>query len=136
MRCVKCAYGCVCGCERNSVAKTICLVPVEKCVKNSALGTHTSFFSYFLERNVNTMQQRGLSTKRPTIVFFLGPTKPLPSYGFDRQACTTVLVKSREMTSRSQTLQWWLEGWKHKVLIYIEHHSVCPLIGIGTPPPL
>jgi hypothetical protein len=25
---------------------------------------------------------------------------------------------------------------KHKVLIYIEHHSVCPLVGIGTPPPL
>jgi hypothetical protein len=24
----------------------------------------------------------------------------------------------------------------HKVLIYIEHHSVCPLVGIGTPPPL
>ncbi len=24
----------------------------------------------------------------------------------------------------------------HKVLIYIEHHSVCPLIRIGTPPPL
>jgi hypothetical protein len=25
---------------------------------------------------------------------------------------------------------------KHKVLTYIEHHSVCPLVGIGTPPPL
>ncbi len=24
--------------------------------------------------------QRGLNTKRPTIVFFLGPTKPSPSY--------------------------------------------------------
>jgi hypothetical protein len=24
----------------------------------------------------------------------------------------------------------------HKVLIYIEHHSVCPLVGIGTTPPL
>jgi len=23
-----------------------------------------------------------------------------------------------------------------KVLIYIEHHSVCPFVGIGTPPPL
>ncbi len=23
----------------------------------------------------------------------------------------------------------------HKVLMYIEHHSVCPLVGIGTPPP-
>jgi hypothetical protein len=28
------------------------------------------------------------------------------------------------------------EGTNHKVLIYIEHHSVCPLVGIGTPPPL
>ena len=25
--------------------------------------------------------QRGLNTKRPTLVFFLGPTKPLQSYG-------------------------------------------------------
>jgi hypothetical protein len=25
---------------------------------------------------------------------------------------------------------------EHKVLIYIEHHGVCPLVGIGTPPPL
>ncbi len=25
--------------------------------------------------------QRGLNTKRPTIVFFLGPTKPIQSYG-------------------------------------------------------
>ncbi len=24
----------------------------------------------------------------------------------------------------------------HKVLIYIEHHSLCPLVRIGTPPPL
>ncbi len=24
----------------------------------------------------------------------------------------------------------------HKVLIYIEHHSVCPFVGIGTPSPL
>jgi hypothetical protein len=23
---------------------------------------------------------------------------------------------------------------KHKVLTYTEHHSVCPLVGIGTPP--
>jgi hypothetical protein len=28
------------------------------------------------------------------------------------------------------------DGRLHKVLIYIEHHSVCPLVGIGTPPPL
>jgi hypothetical protein len=30
-----------------------------------------------------------------------------------------------------------MEARDHKVLIYIEHHSVCPLVGIGTlPPPL
>jgi hypothetical protein len=23
----------------------------------------------------------------------------------------------------------------HKVHIYLEYHSVCPLVGIGTPPP-
>jgi hypothetical protein len=28
------------------------------------------------------------------------------------------------------------KGEGHKVIIYIEHHSVCPLVGIGTPPPL
>ncbi len=27
-------------------------------------------------------------------------------------------------------------GAPHKVLIYIEHHSACPFVGIGTPPPL
>jgi hypothetical protein len=31
---------------------------------------------------------------------------------------------------------FFLEGEYHKVLIYIEHHSICPLVGIGTPPPL
>ncbi len=24
----------------------------------------------------------------------------------------------------------------HAKYLYIEHHSVCPLVGIGTPPPL
>jgi hypothetical protein len=52
--------------------------------------------------------QRGLNTKRPTIAFFVGPTKPLPSY--DRQSRTHDTVKSREMTGRTQTLPWWLEG--------------------------
>jgi hypothetical protein len=28
------------------------------------------------------------------------------------------------------------EASTHKVLIYIEHLSVCPLVGIGTPPSL
>ncbi len=26
------------------------------------------------------------------------------------------------------------KGFKHKVLIYTDNHSVCPLVGIGTPP--
>jgi hypothetical protein len=26
------------------------------------------------------------------------------------------------------------EYFTHKVIIYLEHHSVCPLVGIGTPP--
>ncbi len=50
--------------------------------------------------------QRGLNTKRPTIVFFLALTKPLPSYDQAlRQARTgnTVLVKSKEI-GRTQTL--------------------------------
>jgi hypothetical protein len=47
-----------------------------------------------------TAMQRGLNTKKHTLVFFLGPTKPLQSYG--------VLLKSREMTGRTQTLAWWL----------------------------
>ncbi len=44
-----------------------------------------------------------LNTERPTLVFFLAPTKPLQSY---RQARTSdiVLVKCIEMTA----LPWWL----------------------------
>ncbi len=34
------------------------------------------FFSHVIIR----YNQRGLNTKRPTVVFFLGPTKPLRSY--------------------------------------------------------
>jgi hypothetical protein len=43
-------------------------------------------------------RQRGLNTKGTTIVFFLGLTKPLPSYPMNRQARTgdTVLVKRIE----------------------------------------
>jgi hypothetical protein len=46
----------------------------------------------FLQMFVNGHQQRGLHTKRPTIVFFMGLTKPFPSYDI-RQARTDVLVK-------------------------------------------
>jgi hypothetical protein len=28
-----------------------------------------------------------------------------------------------------------LEGGKHKVHLYLENTSVCPLVGFGTPPP-
>jgi hypothetical protein len=44
---------------------------------------------------------RGINTKRPTLVFFLVPTKPLHNH-MDRQARThdTVFVKNREMTGR------------------------------------
>jgi hypothetical protein len=57
------------------------------------------------------LYQRGLNTKRLTLVFFLAPTRNLSNH-MDRQARTgdTVLVKSREMTGRSQTLPWWLKG--------------------------
>ncbi len=52
-------------------------------------------------------RQRGLNTKRPTIVFFLGPTNPLPS----SRIGDTVVVKRREMIGRTQTtLPWWLGG--------------------------
>ncbi len=48
-----------------------------------------------------------MNTKRPALVFVLGPSKPLV-----RQVRTgdTVLVKSREMTGRTQKLPWWLGG--------------------------
>ncbi len=47
----------------------------------------------------------------PTTVFFLGPTKPLPSYDkASRHRRYNVIVKSREMTGRTHTLPWWLRG--------------------------
>jgi hypothetical protein len=33
------------------------------------------------------------------------------------------------------TLSVLAEGRDHKVHIYLEYHSVCPLVGIGTPTP-
>ncbi len=47
---------------------------------------------------------RELNTMRPTLVFFLAPTKPLQSYGWASRTRDTVLVQSRDMTGRSQTL--------------------------------
>jgi hypothetical protein len=44
-------------------------------------------------------------------------------------------IQNRKMQPASSLLST-LFNYAHKVLIYIEHHSVCPLVGIGTPPPL
>ncbi len=54
-----------------------------------------------------------MNTKRPTIVFFLGLTKPLPSYG--SASPHRRVSKNREMTGRSQTLPWWLGPWGSRV---------------------
>jgi hypothetical protein len=43
-------------------------------------------------------RQRELNTKRPTIVFFLGDTKPLP---WQARNSNAVLVSSGEMTGRT-----------------------------------
>jgi hypothetical protein len=57
---------------------------------------------------LDIQHQRGLNTKRPTNVFFWVPRNL--SHRMDRQARTSdaVQVKSREMTSRTHTLPWWL----------------------------
>jgi hypothetical protein len=74
--------------------------------------------SYWLAKagvDYQCQTQRGLNTKRPTVVFFLGPTTPLPHHMI-MQARTgdTALVKRREMTGRTQTLPWWLGGRRGK----------------------
>jgi hypothetical protein len=47
------------------------------------------------------VKQRGLNSKRPTIVFFLGPTKPCSSYNYRQaRAGDTVLDKSRGKDDR------------------------------------
>jgi hypothetical protein len=48
-------------------------------------------------------RQRGLKTKRPTLVIFLGPTKRNLSHHMQAHTGDTVLVKSREMTGMNQT---------------------------------
>jgi hypothetical protein len=49
------------------------------------------------------------------------------SHHMDRQASNgdTVLVKSREMTGRAQTLPWWLEGERVKTTENKMHWSRC-----------
>ncbi len=69
-----------------------------------------TYFHFTESQNLDPEQQGGFNTKSPTIVFLLGSTKPLPSYGKTSRTGDTVLVKSREMTGRTQTLQWWLKG--------------------------
>jgi hypothetical protein len=55
--------------------------------------------------------QRGLNTKRPTIVFFFGPTKPLLLYDWaSLHRRYSVSYEYREMAGRSQTLPWWRGG--------------------------
>jgi hypothetical protein len=56
------------------------------------------------------MVQRRLNTKRLTLSSFWVPRNL--SYHIDKQAGTdvTMFVKSREMTGRTKTLPWWLEG--------------------------
>jgi hypothetical protein len=49
------------------------------------------------------------------------------------QAETTFLILLRTVSTEESTAQMLPT---HKVLTYREHHSVCPLVGIGTPPPL
>jgi hypothetical protein len=78
--------------------------------------------------------QRGFNSTRPTIVFLLGPTKPLLLYDIAYRQDRTgdlALVKSRELAGRSQTLPWWWLGgegikttenkihWTHKVHLYL-----------------
>ncbi len=57
-----------------------------------------------------------MTTVRPMLAFFLAPTKPLQSHGQARpgRAGDTVLVKTREMTGRSQTLPWVAGGRRGK----------------------
>jgi hypothetical protein len=73
--------------------------------------------------------QKGFNTKWPTLVFCLAPTKPLQLYGYaspDRRY--SVCSVHREMTSRSQTLSWWLEGGGVKTT---EKNVLANTVGIG-----
>jgi hypothetical protein len=52
--------------------------------------------------DMDMANQRGLNTKRPTIVFLLSPTKPLPSRIGKSPPAIQWLVKSKEMTGRGK----------------------------------
>jgi hypothetical protein len=51
----------------------------------------------------------------------------LPIWGVVNRHCTRTRMSLR-------VLEIGRQRENHKVLIYLEHHSVCPLVGIGTPP--
>jgi hypothetical protein len=78
---------------------------------------------------------RGNKTKRPTLVFFLVPTKLLSSNWRPASTSDTVLVKSktksREMRGRSQTLPWWLRGERVKTT-----ENKLRWVGSSFPPPV
>jgi hypothetical protein len=85
----------------------------------------------------DALYESELNTKRPTIVFFLDPTKPLRSYDKASQHWQY----NREMTGRTQTLPWWLGGEGVKKTKYIGaislyilyvHATVC--LCINLPP--
>ncbi len=46
------------------------------------------------------------------------------------------MTDCRGMQASTQSSSTLWKRYIHKVLIFIEHHSVSPLVGIGTPPPL
>ncbi len=49
--------------------------------------------------------------------------------------CLIVIVHKYLDANTEQLLRFSYLGDKHKVHIYLEYHSVCPLVQIGTPPP-
>ncbi len=58
-----------------------------------------------------------MNTKRPTVVFFLGPTKPLqsPIIWIGKPApAKTVLAIRRDITGKTRTLSWVAGGKRGK----------------------
>jgi hypothetical protein len=59
----------------------------------------------------------------------LNATRLIPGSKSDEEKTMRSLVNNCALPMRSHTT-------KHKVPIYLEYHSVCPLVGIVTPPTL
>jgi hypothetical protein len=61
------------------------------------------------------------------------------NYFQDAPTLTSRLLKSITQTQAEcylpQRRQWRAEKFEHKVHVYLEYHSVRPLVWIGTPPP-